>query len=62
MVVQILPERNRSIWREVTRFPFEDLHEPISISQVPASFEDNRRKAFHERLRAIHDEFQAPHT
>ena len=34
----------------MTRSPFEDLHDPISIVQVPASFEDNRRKAFHERV------------
>ena len=62
MVVQILPERNISVWREVTRFPSEDLHEPLSISQDLASFEDNHRKAFHELLRAFHDDFQVPHT
>ena len=62
MVVQILPEGDRSIWREVTRFQFEDLHEPLSISQDLASFEDNHRKAFHELLRAFHDDFQVTRT
>ena len=62
MVFQILPERNRSIWCEVTRFPFEDLHELLSISQVIASFEDNHRKAFHELLREYQDGLQVPDT
>ena len=62
MVVQILPERNWFVEREVTRSLFEDLHEPLSSSQVLTSFEDNRRKAFHELLRAFHDDFQVPHT
>ena len=46
----------------MTHSLFEDLHEPLSISQVLASFEDNRRKAFHELLRAFHDDFQVPGT
>ena len=46
----------------MTRFLFEDLHELLSISQVLASFEDNRRKAFHELFRAFHDDFQVPRT
>ena len=41
---------------------FEDLHESLSVAQDLASFEDNRRKAFHELLRAFHDDFQVPHT
>ena len=61
-VVQILPERDWSVQREVTRFPFEDLHEPLSISQDLASFKDNHRKAFHELLREFHDNFQVPDT
>ena len=46
----------------MTHFPFEDLHEFLSISQVLASFEDNHRKAFHELLREFHDDFQVPDT
>ena len=30
----------------MTRSLFEDLHEPLSISQGLASFEDNRRTTF----------------
>ena len=41
----------------MTHSLFEDLSEPLSISQVLASFEDNLRKAFHELLRAFHDDF-----
>ena len=44
----------------MTRSLFEDLHEPLSISQDLASFEDNHRKAFHELLRAFHDDFEVP--
>ena len=38
--------------------PFEGLHETLSVSLDPTSFEDNRRKASHERLREFHDDFQ----
>ena len=46
----------------MTRSLFEDLHESFSISQVLDSLEDNRRKDFHELLRAFHDDFQVPRT
>ena len=42
--------------------PFEDLHETLSVSLDPASFEDNRRKDFHERLREFHDDFKDLHN
>ena len=42
----------------MTHSLFEDLHEPLSIAQALASFEDNHRRAFHEWLRAFHDDFQ----
>ena len=48
--------------RGVTHFLFEDLHEPLSISQVLASFEGNRGKAFHVFFRAIHKDHQVPRT
>ena len=49
-------------WASSESSLIEDLHETLSVSLDPASFEHNLRKAFHERLRAIHDDFQLPGT